>query len=84
MRLDLDYVILAELHLLLRITDVLLTNLLDDAMETVQKEDYVYILHFPLCVHFTHRVCKITHLDSITQHVCSFYAPCCVILHTSV
>ena len=39
MRLDLDYVILAELHLLLRITDVLLTNLLDDAMETVQKEN---------------------------------------------
>ena len=39
MWLDLDYVILDELHLLLRITDVLLTNLLDDAMETVQKEN---------------------------------------------
>ena len=35
----LDYVIRDELHLLLRITDVLLTNLLDDAMERDEKED---------------------------------------------
>ena len=39
LNIPLDHVIPDELHLLLRITDVLLTNLLDDAMERDEKED---------------------------------------------
>lgn len=37
--IQLDHVVLDELHLLLCITDVLLSNLLDDAMERDEKED---------------------------------------------
>ena len=37
--IPLDHVILDELHLLLRITDVLLANVLDDAVERNEKED---------------------------------------------
>ena len=39
LNVPLDHVIPDELHLLLRITDVLLTNVLDDAMERDEKED---------------------------------------------
>ena len=41
LNIPIDHVIPDELHLLLRITDVLLTNLLDDAMERDEKEDNV-------------------------------------------
>lgn len=37
----LDHIILDELHLLLRITDVLLSNLIEDAMELDDKEDNI-------------------------------------------
>lgn len=36
---DLDHVILDELHLLLRITDVLINNLIEDVLELDKKED---------------------------------------------
>ena len=36
----LDHIILDELNLLLRLTDVLLSNLLEDAMELDDKDDY--------------------------------------------
>ena len=39
LNVPLDHVIPDELHLVLRITDVLLTNVLDDAMERDEKED---------------------------------------------
>jgi hypothetical protein len=37
--IDLDHVILDELHLLLRITDVLINNLIEDVLEWDKKED---------------------------------------------
>jgi hypothetical protein len=37
----LDHIILDELHLLLRITDVLLANLIEDAMEWDDKDDFL-------------------------------------------
>lgn len=37
--IDLDHVILDELHLLLRITDVLINNLIEDVLELDKKED---------------------------------------------
>lgn len=36
----LDHIILDELHLLLRFTDVLLSNLIEDAMELDDKDDF--------------------------------------------
>ncbi|XP_068757380.1 uncharacterized protein [Montipora capricornis] len=40
LNVPLDHIILDELHLLLRFTDVLLSNLLEDAMELDDKDDY--------------------------------------------
>ena len=37
--IDLDHIILDELHLLLRVTDVLINNLIDDFLEMDKKED---------------------------------------------
>ena len=38
LNIPLDHIVLDELHLLLRITDILMTNLIEDAMERDDKE----------------------------------------------
>ena len=40
-KIPFDHIILDELHLLLRITDVLLANLIEDAMEWDDKSDFL-------------------------------------------
>lgn len=40
LNVPLDHIILDELHLLLRFTDVLLSNLIEDAMELDDKDDF--------------------------------------------
>lgn len=41
LNVPLDHIVLDELHLLLRFTDVLLSNLLEDAMEWDDKDDFI-------------------------------------------
>lgn len=41
LNIPLDHIILDELHLLLRVTDVLLSNLIEDAMEWDDKDDFL-------------------------------------------
>ena len=41
LKIPFDHIILDELHLLLRITDVLLSNLIEDAMEWDDKSDFL-------------------------------------------
>lgn len=57
LNVPLDHIILDELHLLLRFTDVLLSNLLEDAMELDDKEDFTKKRGEP----------KGTHLRKLTQ-----------------
>ena len=38
--IELDHIILDELHLLLRVTDVLLSNIIEDSMEWDDKDDF--------------------------------------------
>ena len=40
-RIPFDHIVLDEIHLLLRITDVLLANLIEDAMEWDDKSDFL-------------------------------------------
>ena len=41
LKIPFDHIILDELHLLLRITDVFLSNLIEDAMEWDDKSDFL-------------------------------------------
>ena len=57
LNIPLDHIILDELHLLLRFTDVLLSNLIEDAMELDDKDDFFKKKGQP----------KGTHLRKLTQ-----------------
>ena len=57
LNIPLDHIILDELHLLLRFTDVLLSNLIEDAMELDDKDDFFKKKGEP----------KGTHLRKLTQ-----------------
>lgn len=51
LKIPFDHIILDELHLLLRITDVLLSNLIEDAMEWDDKSDFLKKRGEPKGVH---------------------------------
>ena len=51
LKIPFDHIILDELHLLLRITDVLLSNLIEDAMEWDDKDDFLKKKGEPKSVH---------------------------------
>lgn len=57
MNIPLENIVLDELHLLLRITDVLLSNLIEDSMEWDDRDDFVKSRGAP----------KGVHLRSLTQ-----------------
>ena len=57
LNIPLDHIILDELHLLLRFTDVLMSNLIEDAMELDDKDDFLKKKGEP----------KGTHLRKLTQ-----------------